>query len=222
MNSSAKKRLITVGILIVMIMVAAVAFFGTGQSSQALSIQEASSGQYNQKRIQVSGAVVDDSLEVQGDTATFTLTGEPGTNDTGELKVVYAGALPATFGNGIVAICTGTLVDGTLKANQMLTKCPSKYESAQGALTVANLLENPEEMYGVETKLAGYLVAGSLQASGGEGPRFQLESQGLRIDVYYDDALSVEFVDGAALVLTGALNENHAFVATSVAIDSNI
>ena len=39
------------------------------------------------------------------------------------------GALPATFGAGVVAICTGTVDGKTLEASEMVTKCPSKYES---------------------------------------------------------------------------------------------
>ena len=49
--------------------------------------------------------------------------------------------MPATFGDGVVAIVTGKLDDdGTITATDMITKCPSKYESATGATPVADLI----------------------------------------------------------------------------------
>lgn len=210
------------GIIIVMVMIAAVAILGGPKSSQALSVSEAASGEYEGQRVQVAGAVVDDSLSSEGSTANFTVTGEPGSGDTAKLKVSYTGALPATFGNGIVAISSGTIEHGELKAQQLLTKCPSKYESAQGALTVSNLINNKSEMIGIDTKLAGYIVAYSMRPAGTKEPRMQIQSQGQEIDVYYDGALSEEFSDGVAVVLSGALGEDGAFYASDAAINSEI
>ena len=75
--------------------------------------------------------------------------------------MTYDGALPATFGNAAVtAICTGTVTGDTLVCTEMLTKCPSKYESAEGALTVETLLANSSAYIGTEVSLAGYVTEG--------------------------------------------------------------
>lgn len=222
MNNSAKKRLVSMGIIIIMVMVAAVAILGGPKSSQALSVSEAASGSFEGKRVQVSGAVVDDSLKTVGSGANFVVTGEPGTHDSATLEVLYQGALPATFGNGIVAISSGNIEDGKLHANQLVTKCPSKYESAQGALTVANILDNKDEMLEVDTKLAGYIVDTSMRPAGSSEPRMKIESQGKEIDVYFDGALSDEFSDGVAVVLSGKLGKDGAFYASDAAIDAEV
>lgn len=223
MNKKAKKRLVAVGLVIVMVMVGVLAFVGAGGAATSIGVAKATSGEYEGKKVQVSGAVVENSLKPAGTTAEFEITGEPGAEQTDKkLQVVYKGALPATFGNGIVAICTGTIQDNVLHASQMVTKCPSKYESAEGALTVENLLSQQATMVGKETKLAGYIVKGSLKPAGGDGPRFSVESQGKSMPVYFDDALSNEFKDGIAVVLTGALTADGGFKATDAAIDSNV
>ena len=52
--------------------------------------------------------------------------------DGPQLKVVYTGVVPSSFGNKTEAIVTGTLSkDGVFEATDMLTKCPSKYKSAK-------------------------------------------------------------------------------------------
>lgn len=223
MNSKAKKRLVAMGLLIVMVMIAVLAFVGGGTAASSIGVAKAASGEFEGKKVQVSGAVVDDSLKPVGTAAEFDLTGEPGAEQTDKtVHVVYKGALPATFGNGIVAICTGTMEGQTLHASQLVTKCPSKYESAEGALTVENLLAQQDTMVGKETKLAGYIVKDSMQTASADGPRFMVESQGKQMPVYFDGALSSEFIDGVAVVLTGHLTADGGFEVTEAAIDANV
>ncbi len=223
MNTKAKKRLYIASLLIVMLMLGFFTFIGSGGSSKALKLAQLQGNtQYEGKKIQVSGAVKAQSLKADGSVALFELEPEPGTSDSGELKVAYGGALPATFGDGIVAICTGTYKDGTLEAKQLVTKCPSKYESAQGALTVKNLVDSAASMQDKECKLAGYIVNNSMSPLGSGKPRMIIESQGASIDVYFDGALSTEFTDGVAVVLTGSLQADGSFKATDAAIDTDL
>lgn len=220
MNDKAKKRLTIVGLVIVIVVIAMIAVLGAGGASQALTVAEAASGEHEGKKVQVSGKIVDDSTVAEGSSLAFDIVGEEGQADTTtQLHVVYEGAVPATFGNGIVAIATGSMQENTLYANQLVTKCPSKYESAEGALTVTSLLTQKAAMVGKETKLAGYVVNGSLTSIDKEGPRFVIDSQGETMGVHYDGALSDEVTDGTAVVLTGALQEDETFLATDVAID---
>jgi cytochrome c-type biogenesis protein CcmE len=113
MNKSAKRRLVVVGGIVVIAMLVIVAIAGSGGSASSLSIADVLGGNYDGKKVQVSGAVVADSLTSEGSAAVFKIApeGVDAADSEQALTVQYDGALPATFGAGVVAICTGT-VDG--------------------------------------------------------------------------------------------------------------
>lgn len=46
-----------------------------------------------------------------------------------ELKVVYNGAIPNNFESSTSVVVTGKYHNGTFQASDILTKCPSKYET---------------------------------------------------------------------------------------------
>lgn len=46
-----------------------------------------------------------------------------------ELKVVYKGAMPNNFESSTSVVVTGKYSQGVFTASDILTKCPSKYES---------------------------------------------------------------------------------------------
>lgn len=46
-----------------------------------------------------------------------------------ELKVVYNGTMPNNFESSTSVVVTGKYVNNTFHATDILTKCPSKYES---------------------------------------------------------------------------------------------
>ena len=223
MNKSAKRRLVVVGGIVVIAMLVIVAIAGSGGSASSLSIADVLGGNYDGKKVQVSGAVVADSLTSEGSTAVFKIA--PEGVDAGDseqaLTVRYDGALPATFGTGVVAICTG-LVDGkTLEATEMVTKCPSKYESAEGSLTVKGLLDQKDTMMFKDTKVCGY-VKGEISDAQADF-RFTIESQGETLKVVYDGGLDEAITDGTALVISGHLDSDGVFVATEQpSIDSSI
>jgi len=215
MNGKMKKRLIIVTLLIVAIAVVVLAIVGSGSSAKALSVSDALAGQYTGKRIQVTGLVVDDSYSTTTDGLVFDVADEDDPSQT--MHVVYSGAVPSTFGNGVVAISTGTLgEDGTLEAGELLTKCPSKYQSAEGALTVANLLDYGDTIVGQETRVAGYIKEGTLVPAG-QDERFTLYSEDAEIGVVFDDALPDSVKEGSSVVVTGALQSDGRFHATEVA-----
>ena len=144
MNKKAKRRLVVVGGIVIIAMLVVVAIAGSGGAASSLSIGDVLGGGYEGKKVQVSGSVVADSISNEGSTAVFEIAPEEG-DASEELQVSYDGALPATFGAGVVAICTGTVQDGVLNATEMVTKCPSKYESAEGSLTVKGLLDQGDD-----------------------------------------------------------------------------
>ena len=215
MNKKAKRRLMVVGGIVVIAMLVIVAVAGSGGAASSLSIPDVLSGDYEGKKVQVSGAVVADSLTSQGSVATFRIQPEEAGSDTEALTVSYDGALPATFGTGVVAICTGTMEDGALTCSEMVTKCPSKYESAEGSLTVKGLLDQADSMVGTETKVCGYVRGDVLAVDAPEGYRFTLESQGANINVVWDGGVDEAVGDGTALVVTGSLNADGTFTASA-------
>lgn len=217
MNKSAKRRLVVVGGIVVIAMLVIVAVAGAGGAASSLSIADVRSGDYQGKKVQVSGSVVADSLESDGSVAHFEIQPEEGTGDASGspdvLVVHYDGALPATFGTGVVAICTGTVEeDNSLTATELVTKCPSKYESAEGSLTVAGLLDQADAMVGESTKVCGY-VRGDVNAADAD-VRFEIESQGATLAVRWDGGMDEAVVDGTAVVVTGALDADGVFVAS--------
>ena len=214
MNRSAKRRLVVVGGIIVVAMLVIVAIAGSGGAASSLSIADVVSGDYRGKKVQVSGSVVADSLTSEGSTALFEIQPEDASGQE-TLTVRYDGALPATFGTGVVAICTGTVEsDNTLTATALVTKCPSKYESAEGSLTVKGLLDQAESMTGETTKVCGYVRGEVLPVDAAEGYRFTLESQGATINVIWDGGMDEAVTDGTALVVSGALNADGTFTAS--------
>ena len=223
MNRSAKRRLVVVGGIIVVAMLVIVAIAGSGGAASSLSIADVVSGDYRGKKVQVSGSVVADSLTSEGSTALFEIQPEDASGQE-TLTVRYDGALPATFGTGVVAICTGTVEsDDTLTATELVTKCPSKYESAEGSLTVKGLLDQAESMTGETTKVCGYVRGEVLPVDAAEGYRFTLESQGATINVIWDGGMDEAVTDGTALVVSGALNADGTFTASDLpAIDEAV
>jgi cytochrome c-type biogenesis protein CcmE len=105
------------------------------------------------KSVRVSGVVIGDTIAYNSNTLalTFTVANIPGSNQEIEaqgglasvlhaaaadpslprMKVVYHGPRPDLLKNEAQAIMTGKLQpDGTFQADELLLKCPTKYEDA--------------------------------------------------------------------------------------------
>lgn len=105
------------------------------------------------KEMKISGAVLGDTIQYdpQSLTLKFTIAHVPGDNAEVEkagglaavlhaavkdssrqkLNIIYQGVKPDLLKNEAQAIMTGTLnADGTFTANELLLKCPTKYEEA--------------------------------------------------------------------------------------------
>ena len=121
------------------------------------------------ERVRVGGEVVAGSWDKKSNPMRFAIREEGDkTNDGPTIKVVYNGTVPSTFGDGVVAIVTGELsTDGTINSDDMITKCPSKYTSATGALSVADLLNGGGDLTGKSVKVTGY-VSGEVSPPGGD------------------------------------------------------
>lgn len=220
MNAKMKKRMIAVSGVIVIVLILVLAFVGGSTAATTMSIAEAAENPQAGQKVQVSGNVVQDSFSTSNDVLTFKIydpEGDPAT----QLEVRYDGAASSTFGNDVTAICTGKINDaGVLECSELVTKCPSKYENADSALTVEQLLGYGESVYGNVVKVAGSVGAGSLKAAG-QGDRFILvdAETGDSMPVVFEGALSDGIADGSAVVLTGSLGADGKFAATDVALE---
>ncbi len=142
-----------------LVIVAAVVFLiasatqDTAQYFMTVDELNAKSAGMVDKNMTVSGAVIGDTISYDPETLTleFTVAHVPGDNAEVEkegglaevlhkavadpsrtkLKVVYQGAKPDLLRNEAQAIMTGHIgADGVFYANELLLKCPTKYEEA--------------------------------------------------------------------------------------------
>lgn len=225
MNKRARNRLI--GVTAIVLLAIAAIFFSLGSrggTAYYKSVEEVATDQtLVGERVKVGGAVVAGSWDKKANPMTFEIRDEADSAGTGEVvKVVYNGPVPSTFGDGVTAIVTGELApDGHIEAGEMITKCPSKYESATGAMPVSDLLASGASMVGKTVKATGYIKAGTIAPPGGES-RFTLTNDktgGAEVKVAYEGALPAGMSDGSKVVLTGAVEADGIFVATQVALE---
>lgn len=221
MNKRARTRLIGVT-AIILISIAAI-FLASGNKSAAYykTVQEAAEDKaLVGERVKVGGAVVNGSWDKKSNPMTFTIRDEKDESQTGPLvKVVYQGSVPSTFGDGVVAIVTGELdQDGTIAADEMITKCPSKYESAEGAMPIADVTQGQALE---KVKLAGVVKAGTIVPPGGT-ERFVLaekaDGSGKTVSVSYEGALPAGMADGSQVIVSGELKADGTFIATEVSL----
>lgn len=206
--------------IIVIVLVVILAVVGGSGAAKSATVADAVAGKYADQKIQVTGNVVENSYATNDNVLTFAIYDKDG-NPAEQLNVRYEGGVSATFGNDVTAICTGKIAgDGVLHATELVTKCPSKYENADSALTVEQLLGYGESVYGNVVKVAGSVGAGSLKAAG-QSDRFILvdAETGDSMPVVFEGALSDGIADGSAVVLTGSLGADGKFAAADVALE---
>ena len=155
-NSSAGRiKFILGGLLIVAAIVYLIASSTQASAQYFLTIAElnAKGNAVTGRDLRISGAVIGDSIQydAQNLLLTFTVADIPGDNSEIEaqgglavvlhdavidlnrprLKVVYNGPMPDLLRNEAQAIMTGKIgEDGVFYAEELLLKCPTKYEEA--------------------------------------------------------------------------------------------
>ena len=166
--------------------------------------------------------MVDNSYTVDpAGVLSFDIAAEDDPAQAVKLRVVYDKGVSATFGNGISAICTGRVQDGMLVCTELVTKCPSKYENATEALSVAKLKGyDLQAMEGTTVKVAGS-VAQLGDVTGAERLVIaDAADAGTTLGVVFSGALPADVAEGSSVVLTGALDADGRFLATEVALQS--
>jgi len=218
MNSRARNRLIGVtAIILILAAVLLVTLLPSGGSYAQTVKDIASNDKLVGTRVKVTGTVVAGSWDKKMNPMIFKIRDEGATSGP-EIRVVYNGSAPNTFGNDTVAILTGTVEKvGEVQANEMLTKCPSKYQTKSDAASVGSLLSSPE---GVPMRVAGFLKPGSLKDAAA-ADRFVLTTEaagtGDSVTVTFPGSMPAGTKDSVELVVFGKM-ENGKFVATEVAL----
>lgn len=225
MKKRVRNQIVGITVLVLLAIVAVFATVGLrGGSAINMTVDELLADQSNVgERVKVSGAVVAGSWDKKTDPMTFEIRDEFDQTGNGPtVRVVYSGAVPSTFGDGVTAILTGEYgEDGTIYAGEMITKCPSKYESASGAYEVGQYVATSEQMVGITVRVAGTVKAGTIVPPGG-AVRFTVVDKNdpsVELNVFWEGALPDGMVDGSNVVLTGSVHDTGVFDATNVAIE---
>ncbi len=218
MNKRARNRLIGVTILILVAAVPILYYLMMSGGSYVQSVGDvAANAALIGQRVKVTGSVVAGSWDKKTNPMVFRIRGEGATGGP-EIQVVYNGSAPNTFGNDTVAILTGTVAKaGLIEANEMLTKCPSKYSTKSDAATIASLLAAPPD---APIRVTGFLAPGSLKdASAAERFTFSsmADGNGPEVPVAFQGSMPAGATDGSDLVVFGKM-ESGVFVATEVAL----
>lgn len=214
MNKRARQRLIGVTAILFVAIAAIVVgtTSGSGAGAYYATVDEVlGDPALVGEKIKVSGAVVEGSWDRSMRPMEFDIRAEDGGPDSPIIHVVYDGTVPTTFGDGTTAIVTGQYVsEGRIESTEMIVKCPSKYESETGALSVAEAIEKSGEIQ--FARIAGYVK--SIDADG--VTITQGESGGTSLEVRLETALPENVAVGTRVVVEGVF-EGTVFVASGIA-----
>lgn len=126
-----KKKKFLIGGLIVVLAIGYLGYLGFQNSATyyyTVGELTAQPGPVNGDNIRVNGLVADGSVEqdIKERILRFTIVDAEGENS---MPVVYQGVVPDTFKTGSDVVVEGYLNSaGVFQANNVLAKCPSKYE----------------------------------------------------------------------------------------------
>lgn len=154
-SSAGRLKFILGGLLIVAAVVYLIATSTQASAQYFLTIDELAARGWNtgDRKVRISGAVIGDTIQYDPQTLTlkFTVAHVPGDNKEIEaqgglaevlhaavtdpartrMQVVYVGPKPDLLRNEAQAIMTGKVgEDGVFYADELLLKCPTKYEES--------------------------------------------------------------------------------------------
>ena len=217
-NKRARNRLIGVTVIILLVAIPVLYTLMMSGGSYVQTVNDvAANTTLVGSRVKVTGTVVAGSWDKKTNPMVFRIRGEGATSGP-EINVIYNGSAPNTFGSDTVTILTGTVTKaGTIEANEMLTKCPSKYSTKSDAATITSLLASPPD---APIRVTGFLKPGTLKDAAA-AERFTLASKadgtGDAVPVTFQGSMPAGVVDGSDLVVFGKM-EAGVFVATEVAL----
>jgi len=127
-NKKSRTRLLIATGVIVVVFVIGVVFLVQRQGAYYRQVSDLTTGKYDGKNVKVGGRVLGGSIDRDASGVHFTIEDLTGKSDT--VKVTYAGQMPNTFDAGVDVVVVGKYAstDGVITADQLQTKCPSKYK----------------------------------------------------------------------------------------------
>jgi cytochrome c-type biogenesis protein CcmE len=127
-NRKSRTRLLIATGVIVVVFVIGVVFLIQKQGAYYRQVSDLTAGQYDGKNVKVGGKVLDGTIARDAGGVHFTIQDLTGKTDT--VKVTYNGQMPNTFEDGVDVVIVGkyAATDGVISADQLQTKCPSKYK----------------------------------------------------------------------------------------------
>ena len=133
MNKKARTRLIVATVVLVAVFAVGIVYVVSREGAfyrQVSDLTPSSNGQ----SVKVGGQVVNGTIVRNASGVHFEM--EDLTGRSSMVKVDYAGQMPATFAAGVQVVVTGKYVSGgnVISADEMQTKCPSKYQGKASPL----------------------------------------------------------------------------------------
>ena len=130
MNKKSRTRLLVATGVIVAVFIVAVVFLVQKQGAYYRQVSDLTTGQYDGKNVKVGGRVLDGTIERDASGVLFTIEDLTGKPDT--VKVLYSGQMPNTFDAGVDVVVIGKYASNgaLITADQLQTKCPSKYKGS--------------------------------------------------------------------------------------------
>jgi cytochrome c-type biogenesis protein CcmE len=128
-NKKARRRLIIATVIIVAAFVVGVVLLVSRQGAYYRQVSDLAVQNLNGKNVKVGGKVVQGTIVHDGNGYHFTIADLTGKQAT--VKVNYSGQMPETFGPDVDVVVTGPFSAGTttINADQLQTKCPTKYQA---------------------------------------------------------------------------------------------
>jgi len=128
LNKKSRTRLLVATAVIVVVFVIGVVFLVQRQGAYYSQVSDLSSGKYDDKNVKVGGRVLDGTIVRDETGVRFEISDLTGKAAT--VNVIYDGQMPNTFESGVDVVVVGKYAsaDGVITADQLQTKCPSKYK----------------------------------------------------------------------------------------------
>jgi cytochrome c-type biogenesis protein CcmE len=130
LNKKSRTRLLVATGVIVAVFIVAVVFLVQKQGAYYRQVSDLTTGQYDGKNVKVGGRVIDGTIQRDASGVLFTIEDLTGKPDT--VKVLYSGQMPNTFDAGVDVVVIGKYASNgaLITAEQLQTKCPSKYKGS--------------------------------------------------------------------------------------------
>ena len=133
MDPSRKRKIrLVVALSVALLLATAMVYTSFNASTEAKTPSELVSAADTGRSYELTGKVVDGSVDRRGDELLFRVRDREG---SASVPVVYSGVVPDPFRDGREVIVSGEMRDGTFAAERdsLVTKCPSKFTKEKEA-----------------------------------------------------------------------------------------